>query len=89
VQKGTVEWVFAQRLATQQLTTDPAPNASDVVQRLGCVQAQERDQAHCHSYGAQSGVCPGVQAGLASVPRRVARLWRRAAVSPSGMESCS
>jgi len=45
VQKGTVEWVFAQRLATQQLTTDPAPNASDVVQRLGCVQAQERDHA--------------------------------------------
>ena len=37
--------VLAQRLATQRLSSAPAPKAADVVRLLTCVQSQERDHA--------------------------------------------
>ncbi|GAA2160529.1 winged helix DNA-binding domain-containing protein [Pedococcus bigeumensis] len=37
--------VLAQRLATQRLSSAPAPKAVDVVRLLTCVQSQERDHA--------------------------------------------
>jgi hypothetical protein len=41
--------------------------------------ARELDQAHCHSYGPQLGVCPGVPAGLAPGARGVFPRRRRTA----------
>ena len=37
--------VLAQRLATQRLSSAPAPRAVDAVRLLTCVQSQERDHA--------------------------------------------